>query len=320
MKVTIDMVNEGLRPSYWSMKIMGFMLSHVWSVSLMNMLGKLKDGSDIDGLHCQEVYIPSRYGAPDIRTRIYKPLNTPEKLPAMLYLHGGGYMLATPENSEANIKDFIRAQPSIIIAPDYRTALEAPYPAAFDDCYDTLLWMKDHADEQGMIPDKFIVGGHSAGGGLTAAVTLKATDTCDVNIAFQMPIYPMIDDRAINESSTSNAPVWNSKSNALGWRLYLKGIQQNAQDIPTYAAPARATDYSGLPPTITFVGDLEPFRDETIAYVDHLRQAGIPVEFELYEGCFHAFESVVSKAEISKTAKDFLLTKYREFVDKYVYE
>jgi len=315
MNVTKDMLNEDLKKFYWPMKFLGFILSHVWSVKVMNMLGTITRGADIDGLHCEERYIPSHNGDPDIRVRLYKPLNAPEKLPAMLYIHGGGYMLGNPEESANNIKKFIAAKPCVIVAPDYRKSLNAPYPAAFNDCYDSMLWMNEHAEELGIIPDKVIVCGHSAGGGLTAAVTLKATDTQDVNIAFQMPVYPMIDDRGLTESSTSNAPIWNSKSNKLGWQLYLKGLKE----IPPYAAPARSTDYSQLPPTITFVGDLEPFRDETIEYVENIRKEGIPVEFELYEGCFHGFEGLAANSEVGKAAWGFLLSHYSDYVDKYVY-
>ena len=216
------------------------------------------------------------------------------------------------------MQKFIKANPCVIIAPDYRKALEAPYPAAFNDCYDTLLWMRDNAVTLGIIPDKFIVGGHSAGGGLTAAVTLKARDTKDVAIAFQMPVYPMIDDRQTSDSaSNSNAPLWNSKTNNLGWQLYLKELKQKQVEIPAYAAPARATDYSKLPPTITFVGDLEPFRDETVAYVESLKNAGVPVEFELFKGCFHGFDTVVPEAEISQAAWRYLLNTFSNFVDRY---
>lgn len=318
MKVTKEMLNEDLRAQYRPMKMTAFLLSQVWALKLMNKLSARTKGANVHELHCEEKYIPSRNGGPDIRVRIFKPLNATVELPGMLYLHGGGYMIGTPESFFEVYKSFINKKPCIIIAPDYRKALDAPYPAAFNDCYDTLLWLKENATSIGAVPDKFIVGGHSAGGGLTAAVTLKATDTQDVDIAFQMPIYPMIDDRQNTKSAAnSNAPVWDAKANSLGWRYYLKDVKQKHEEIPPYAAPARAADYSKLPPTITYVGDLEPFRDETIAYVENLQDAGIPLAFELYEGCFHGFDTIVPDAEISKTAWRFLLDTYSDFIDKY---
>jgi acetyl esterase/lipase len=321
MKITKDMLDEELQEKYWSMMFAGFMLSQVWMVKLINRLSASRKGANIEGLHCEEKYIPSRNGGPDIRIRLFKPLNSTAELPGMLYIHGGGYITALPEGFFEIIKQFIEAKPCVIIAPDYRKALEAPYPAALDDCYDTLLWLKENAQTLGVIPEKFIVGGHSAGGGLTAAVTLKATDTNDVQIAFQMPIYPMMDDRQLSESAAnSNAPVWNSKTNKLGWSLYLKDLKEKNREIPPYAAASRATDYSNLPPTITFVGDLEPFRDETIEYVENLKKAGIPVAFELYHGCFHGFDTLVPEAEVSQTAVRFLLESYSQSVDKYIPE
>jgi acetyl esterase/lipase len=128
-----------------------------------------------------------------------------------------------------------------------------------------------------------------------------------------MPIYPMIDDRETFSSKDNTAPVWDSKSNELGWGLYLRGLKE----IPVYAAPARATDYSKLPPTITFIGSVEPFRDETIAYVENLEKANVPVQFELFEGCFHAFERFGANTTIGKRTTKFLLDNYKEFVERY---
>lgn len=311
------MLDPGLRKSYWLGKIMAFLLSRQWSVKLIYKSSARLKGKNIVGLHCEERFIPSRNGGPDIRVRIYKPLQHNKDLPGMVYIHGGGYMIGNPESFAETIKGFIEASPCVVVAPDYRKALEAPFPAAFDDCYDTLLWMKENAVELGIYPDKFIVGGHSAGGGLTAAVTLKATDTKEVNITFQMPIYPMIDDQYQFPSSEMDSLVWNGKSNHLGWDLYLKGLKEKGQQIPYYAAPARATDFSKHPPSITFVGDMEPFRDETMAYVDNLKKAGIPVEFQLFKGCFHGFDSLAPDAAISKEAVGFLLTHYKEYSEKY---
>ena len=316
MKITSDMVDDSLKPYFWPMKLLAFMLSKKSAVKLINKASARRKGANVDDLHCQERYIPSRNGGPAIRIRIFKPLNVTGELPGFLYLHGGGYLIGTPENYPGIIKKFVNAGPCILIAPDYRKALEAPYPAALNDCYDTLLWLKENAQSLGAIPDKFIVGGHSAGGGLTAAVALKARDTKDVDIAFQMPIYPMIDDRQITESaSDTDSPVWSSKTNKLGWHLYLKELREKGLEIPAYAAPARATDYANLPPTITFVGDLEPFRDETIEYVENLRKMAVPVEFKLFEGCYHGFDEVAPDSEVAQQAWRFVLDRFSNFID-----
>ncbi len=320
MRVTREMHHKELQPTYWLVKAVFTMFMHKAGVLFLNSLNVLLNGKNIDGLHNEELYIPSKNGGPDIRLRIFKPLNVSGELPGMLYLHGGGLVLGSPELSLADIRDFIVTKPCVIVAPDYRKAYTAPYPAAFDDCYDTLLWMNANTQLLGILPDKLIVAGHSAGGGLAAAVSLKATDTQEVKIAFQIPVYPMLDNRQNSESARdNNSASWNSKANKLGWSAYLRELNEQGITVPTYAAAARASDYTKLPPTITFVGDLEPFKDETVTYVDNLRKAGIPVTFQLFEGCYHAFEKIRPNLKISKEARSFLLNSYSEYVDKYVY-
>ncbi|MGB0921409.1 MAG: alpha/beta hydrolase [Alphaproteobacteria bacterium] len=278
-----------------------------WFFKLVRFMNKRGAGKPIPGMQSEERWIESSTSTRKIRLCIYRPLSGGENLPTLLYIHGGGYAMGSPEMSAPAIQKFMAAHPCVIIAPAYCCSLEAPYPAAIDDCYDALLWTKENATSVGGRDDQIIVGGHSAGGGLTAAVTLRARDRGDVNIAFQMPIYPMIDDRMTTASATGNtAPVWNSKHNTLGWRLYLKDLHEAGADIPYDAAPARATDYAGLPPTLTFVGSADPFHDETVAYVENLRAAGIPVEFEQFPGGFHGFEVLVPKAGISQAADAFL--------------
>ena len=130
----------------------------------------------------------------------------------------------------------------------------------------------------------------------------------------------MIDDRMHTESATeNNAPVWNSKSNYYAWKLYL-GELFGKDNLPEYAAPARATNYANLPPTATFVGDLEPFRDETILYVENLRKAGVKVSFRIFEGCYHAFEQACPEAEISKRAIEYITSEYAFAVENYFAE
>ncbi len=317
------LADKELQSSFTVLKIMPNLISRNWGIHFMNFVTKLAfKGKKVKGIQNEERFIPSKNGGPDIRVRIFKPLNVNGKLPCLEYIYGGGYIIGSPEmmpNLDI-IKQFIETRPCVVIVPAYRRALEAPYPAAFNDCYDTLLWAKENADELGIYADKFMVAGHSAGGGLTAAVTLKARDTQDVNIAFQMPIYPMIDDRQNTTSAKEMVavPAWNAKSNKKGWDSYLKDIRKKNEDVPAYAAAARNKDYKNFPPTITFVGDLEPFKDETINYVEDLKREGIDVKFKMYKGCFHGFDALVPKAQISKDATKFTYDSYGEFYDKYV--
>lgn len=315
-----EQYHREIQPYVWMLKGMSKLLFNKKGMKILNRVGKLTQSKKIKNIHNEEIYISSSHGGAPIRMRIFKPLDESENLPAMLYLHGGGLVMGTPEGFLPVIENYIKTKPCIIVAPDYRKAFDQPYPAAFNDCYDTLLWMHDNIDKLGGIKDKLIVAGHSAGGGLAAAVTLKAMETQDVKIAFQIPVYPMLDDRQNTPSAVNNdAPIWNSRTNEIGWSAYLSDLVKKDAEIPAYAAAARTVNFSILPPTISFVGDLEPFRDETIAYIENLKKAGLAVEFRLFEGCFHAFDMMLPQLEISKEAWAFLLEAYRKYVDTYVY-
>ena len=267
----------------------------------------------------REVKYITRDDSSQLRICVYSPENKKENVPGLLWIHGGGYGLGCPEQDFQFIQDFIDASGCVIVAPDYTNSPSAPYPAALNDCYDALLWLKENGKDYGMNDSQIFVGGNSAGGGLCAAVTLKARDTGDVNIAFQMPLYPMIDDRMITASSQNNdAPIWNTKSNEIAWKLYL-GDAYGTDNVEKYAAPARETDYSALPPTLTYVGTIEPFTDETIEYVNNLQKAGVEVHFKTFEGCFHGFD-LLSYSTPAKEAKQFLLDGFMYAVNNYTAE
>ena len=320
MKVTREMLHWELQPYLYRMNAFRFMFYYKWLTKLVNKLSdRFLGGRNVDGLDCDQIYIPSSNGQYQIRTRIYRPKDSDDNLPVMIYIHGGGYITGSPEMTDLLIEKYIRTRPCVVVAPAYRTSYIKPYPAGFDDCYDTLLWVKKNNGELRADTNKIIVAGHSGGGGLTAAVTLKARDTGDVNIAFQMPIYPMIDDRQPTDPARYiEAPIWDSRTNAIGWNAYHTDLKRAGVEIPAYAAPARNTDYSNFPPTLTFVGTLDPFHVETCNYVEGLHKAGIDVAFEEFPGCFHGFESVLTKLEIAKAAEDFTYGKYAEFYDRYV--
>lgn len=235
----------------------------------------------------------------------------------LIWLHGGGYAIGLPEQDKTFIERFTGGGRCVVIAPDYRRSTEAPYPAALEDAYAALLWMRDNAAELGIRDDKLFVGGDSAGGGLCAALCLYARDRGEVAVAFQMPLYPMLDDRMITPSSKDNdAPMWNSRSNAAAWRLYLGG-RNGAPDIPCYAAPSRATDLGGMPPACLYVGDIEPFYDETVKYVNLLREQGVEARLMVQKGCFHAFDLACPNSTPAREAKAFLNDAFERALDTY---
>jgi acetyl esterase/lipase len=282
-----------------------------------NLVRKKLVGRKSKKILCEEKTIVSKDGT-ELRLCIYKPLQAKSgKVPGLLWLHGGGYALGVPEMDIAYMEKLIGAADCVIVSPDYRVSQTAPYPAALEDSYSALLWMKENAESLGIRDDQLFVGGNSAGGGLTAALTLYARDKGEVSIAFQMPLYPMLDDRMINNSAKDNkAPVWDSVSNAIAWKMYL-GDFYATDKVPKYASPSRETDYSGIPPTYTFVGTIECFYDETVTYIDNLRNAGVNAKVDEYEGCFHAFDQFGKRTKIGKMATEKFLSEFVYAVEHY---
>lgn len=225
-----------------------------------------------------------------------------EKTPAILWIHGGGYvtgMAAMVYMSRA--LPLVRKYGAVVVTPEYRLAGKAPYPAALEDCYAALLYVKEHMEDLGCNPNQIMVGGESAGGGLTAALCMYARDRGEVGIAYQMPLYPMLDDRDTESSRNNHRLPWNTGSNHRAWKKYLAKV---SGEVPAYAAPARQTDYTGLPPAYTFVGDKEPFYCETLQYVENLKRAGVEAEVQVYPTGFHAFDILLPFRRISKQAVD----------------
>ncbi len=238
-----------------------------------------------------------------IRLLIHKPKSEYKNIPIVLWIHGGGYATGMPEMIYMSMAKNLFEE-CVVVSPEYRLSSHDPYPAALEDCYCALKWIKEYAHRLGCNPNQIFVGGESAGGGLTAALCLYARDRKEVNIACQMPLYPMLDYRGDTESMrNNNAPVWNEKRNIAGWNLYLEGQTV----VSKYASPALETDYRNLPMAFTFVGDIEPFYDETVTYINHLKQAGVPAEIKVMHGCYHAFDMMVPMAKETKEAKEYFM-------------
>lgn len=290
---------------------------------LNKMMVKFKGLGDKE-MRFEQILIdrPVSPNTPDGKLRIcvYRPLKQTKSAPGILWIHGGGYAMGVPEQDRSFIRRFVEGYGCTVVAPDYCLSVERPYPAALEDCYTALLWLKTHSEELNINTNQLMVGGDSAGGGLTAAVTIYARDKDEVKVAFQMPLYPMLDDRMITPSSQNNdAPLWNTKSNIAGWKLYL-GDLYGAADVPAYAAPARLTDYTNLPPAVTYIGSIEPFRDEAVAYMEELKKAGVPAKYQVYDGCFHAFDLVARNTPQAQKATEFLMEQFDYAVKHYFAE
>lgn len=320
MRVTKDMIHPELQTMAKIGKLMNASPSPKSMARSAKMIKRMMKGRCWSkNLNYEQIYL-ERSGKPQLRLCVYSPKVQQEKVPGLLWLHGGGYGKGVPEQDEGFIKRFVAASGCVVVAPDYRTSIEEPYPAALEDCYAGLLWLRKNGKKYGMNENQIMVGGDSAGGGLTAAITLYARDLGEVAIAFQMPLYPMIDDRMNTPSAVDNdAPVWDARSNKVGWQLYL-GSLFDQKEVPVYAAPARNTDFRQLPPALSFVGSVEPFRDETKEYMQHLQADGIPVKFKVFEGAFHAFDILSRNSSIGKEATAFLMDGFDYAVKNYFAE
>jgi acetyl esterase/lipase len=190
------------------------------------------------------------------------------------------------------------------VSVNYRLAPETPYPGPLDDCYRGLKWVHENADELGIDPERLGVYGVSAGGGLAAALAMLARDRREIPLAFQLLESPMLDDRQLTPSSNLDGlPIWSRAASGFGWKSYL-GSAYGREDVSPYAAPARSSDLSGLPPTYISVGTADGFRDEDIEYATRLNQAGVPTELHVYPGAPHGYQMFVDSGVARQSQRD----------------
>ncbi len=255
-----------------------------------------------DAVSRTDITVPGPSDAPDIRLRVHRPRDAEGTLPCLYWMHGGGYVMGSPEQDDLRFDRWCQRFGMMGVAVQYRLAPEHPYPAPIEDCYAGLKWVKEHGSEVGIDTARIGIGGPSGGGGLAAALALVVRDRGEFDIAYQMLIYPMIDDTRTSVTANWKVPVWSPESNEFGWRSYL-GELFDSPDVPAHAAPSRAQDLSGLPPTYVMVGTLDGFADEDITYAQRLNQAGVPVELHVYAGAPHGFEGFAPTASVSRQAR-----------------
>jgi acetyl esterase/lipase len=224
----------------------------------------------------------------------------------LLWLHGGAYASGIPEQDFNMMDSFCEDGKCVAVLPEYRLSGDAPYPAALEDAYLALVWMKEHAQEFGINPNQLFVGGESAGGGLAVALSLYARDRREVTIAFQMPLFPMIDDQYLKEKAKSYHLKDHEKARLKGWEQYLRCFK-NTNIIPIYAIPARAKILDHLPPLCTIAGTEGPFYYETIKFAKRLKAADVTVYFRTFEGYFKVYNWLDFPDRSHKAAKQFVL-------------
>jgi acetyl esterase/lipase len=227
---------------------------------------------------------------PRVFVRMHRPRGVEGALPCVYSIHGGGYIFGSYEMDDAKFDRWCVKHQCVGVSVEYRLAPDTPYPGPLEDCYAGLEWVYDNAERLGVDREHIGIAGVSAGGGLAAALALLARDRGKVPLRFQLLECPMLDDRQTTPSSGRDGMlIWSRESNTFGWRCYL-GDLHGTDDIPAYAAAARATDLTGLPPTFVIVGGADGFRDEDIDYAMRLGAAGVPTELHVLPGAPHGVQ------------------------------
>ncbi|HZG05643.1 MAG TPA: alpha/beta hydrolase [Streptomyces sp.] len=263
---------------------------------------------DTTGVDVAEVRAPGPDGAPEVPLRIYRPQGAAGPLPAVYGIHGGGFVLGSPDVDHAWNLMLCRELGALVVSVDYRLAPEHPFPAPLEDCYAGLCWLAKNTTELGVRPDRVALWGDSAGGGLAAGLALLARDRGGPAVCFQHLCSPALDDRLQTPSARlfTDTPVWNRRNARLSWEAYLGYGVPGTAGVSPYAAPARAgvIELSGLPPAYVSVMEFDPLRDEGIDYARALLAAGVPVELHLIPGTFHGAWAVEHAAVIRRATAE----------------
>jgi len=241
-------------------------------------------------LAVDELHVAGPEGAPEVRVRRYRPADHDGPLPALVYVHGGGFVVGSLDLYDADCRRIAAEVGAAVFSVDYRLAPEHPFPAGLEDCFAALTWVADNAAELGVDPDRIGIGGESAGAGISAGVALLARDRGGPRLCVQFLGIPELDDRLETESMRSlvGLPITNVPNGEISWDSYLGQGVRGTDQVSPYAAPARATDLAGLPPALVTAYEFDGLRDEDIAYAQRLLSAGVPTELHVYSGAFHS--------------------------------
>src|SRR3954467_10832706 len=259
---------------------------------------------DLPDIATGEIHVENAFGAKPIRVLTYRPVTSNDSLPAIVNIHGGGFVMGAPEMKDAENSLFASQLRCAIYSVDHRLAPESPQPAPLEDIYSVFAWLHANAGQLGLDPARIGIKGESGGGGLAAGAALYSRDRQGPKFAFQHLIYPMIDDRTAVRKDLHpyvGEFVWTQENNYFGWGLLL-GEEPGSADVSHYAAAVGAADVSGLPPTYISVGGLDLFLEENMIYADRLSRAGVPVELHMYPGAYHGFYRIPN-ARLTKQAE-----------------
>ena len=306
-----DLVDPELRPALSAMPDVGE-LSLETLPTVRASLGGAPLPPAPENLRIERVRIAVAANEPDVGGILYRPAGSGAS-PAILNLHGGGFVAGTVEREDAGMRALATALGAAVLSLDYRLAPETPFPGALDDAFAALTWLHAQAGTLGIDPARIAVRGVSAGGGLSAGLALRARDGGGPRIAFLSLACPMLDDRT-SAHAFAGKHVWPIEANRFAWNCYLGG-----QAPTSYAAPARAEDLTGLPPTFIATGAIDLFVDEDVDFARSLIDAGVPTELHVYPGAYHGFYLLTDTAVAKRFGQDSLAALHRAFyttVDK----
>lgn len=259
-----------------------------WSLPLLKRLPAVRPASDAG---VDVITLPDGPGV-----RLYRPVGVTGDSPALLWIHGGGYVIGNAAQDDALCRRYVQRLGVVVASVDYRLAPEHPYPVPLEDCYRALTWL---AGLPGVDAGRIAIAGASAGGGLAAALAFLARDRDEVRPVLQILSYPMLDDRTVDPAlDDPGMRLWNAASNRIGWTAYLGAADRSV------AVPARREDLAGLPPTWIGVGTLDLFHAEDLAYAERLDAAGVACDLHVVPGAFHGFDQISPKATVSQTYFD----------------
>ena len=295
---SLHLVDSELRP------VLEVFKGYDVNLETLAMLRNLPSPSALDTPPFKEVFVQRSDTQDELRLIIISPnLELPAQgLPALLYMHGGGFVFGSPETILPTLQRLAEDVGCVIILPAYRLAPEFAYPAALDDNYLALSWMHEQAKGLGIDTSRIAIGGDSAGGGHAAVLSRVVRDRNEFSSVYQFLIYPMLDDRTGSTrlaAAQTGEFIWTAENNIFGWSAYL-GCAAGSTDVPAGAVPARQEDLSGLPPTLIATGSLDLFAQENVQYATRLAEQGVAVETKVFDGAYHGFNVIMPDAAISK--------------------
>jgi acetyl esterase/lipase len=313
VKKELSTIHPELQAVARKMPAITYSRKNLW---LMNWVMRLRPAPKTPAdILIENIFIPAQTDQTRIRLRIYKPRLAGVPTPALIWLHGGGYVLGNPEQDDECCAQYGRELGITVVSVDYHYAPKYPFPIGLEDSYAALAWVAAQAQSLSVDIQRIAIGGASAGGGLAAALAQLAHDRQAIQPVFQLMVYPMLDDRTVIRPDLAGKAylAWDQPSNRFGWESYL-GRPCGGADLPEYAVPARRADLSGLPPAWLGVGTQDLFHDEDAAYAQRLKACAVPCEIEIVPGAFHGFDVFDPKIPLVQAFRRSQIAALRKYL------